>query len=541
MIPRLTRIFSPAALLLVLGACGGTKPTAPQYTVGGNVINLAGSDGGLELGYSFGAQFPIEANGAFRLLMPLASGASYAVTVIQQPSNPSQVCGVTNGTGVATANVTNIVVDCSHNEWTWVSGATMTNVGGVYGTVGVPAATNYPGARQYGATWTDSSGALWLFGGYGYDPPGNLLPLNDLWKFANGQWTWVGGPDVAGKSGVYGERGFAAPGNIPGSRYFPVTWKDSSGAFWVFGGLGFDSQGQEGELGDLWKYSGGEWTWVSGSNQIQNAGIYGTKGLPAAGNMPGARTNSSAWTDASGNFWLFGGEGYAANGARGALNDLWEFHNGQWVWIAGSNLVNQSSTWAAPGVSAPANAPGGRSNMLSWTDVSGNFWLYGGVGWGAPGVNAFFNDLWEFSSGQWALVSGSELASQIPTAYGVKGVASATNSPGWRQSSAAWTDSAGNLWLFGGNATDVTGQAGLLSDLWKYSNGQWTWMAGPNISAQNSVYGTQSVPMPGNIPGGRMDSSVWVDGNGNFWLLGGYGSAQSGSQGDLNDLWMYKP
>ena len=37
------------------------------------------------------------------------------------------------------------------------------------------------------------------------------------------------------------------------------------------------------------------------------AGVYGTEGVPAAGNIPGSRTGASAWTDTSGNFWLLGG------------------------------------------------------------------------------------------------------------------------------------------------------------------------------------------------------------------------------------------
>ena len=41
--------------------------------------------------------------------------------------------------------------------------------------------------------------------------------------------------------------------------------------------------------------------------------------------------------------------------------------------------------------------------------------------------------------------------------------------------------------------------------------------------------------------GGRLDSLTWVDTNGNLWLFGGFGSAQSGTQPDLNDLWMYTP
>jgi hypothetical protein len=53
----------------------------------------------------------------------------------------------------------------------------------VYGTLGKPAAANFPGGRYYVANWTDSSGNFWLFGGLGQDASNNGGYLNDLWKF----------------------------------------------------------------------------------------------------------------------------------------------------------------------------------------------------------------------------------------------------------------------------------------------------------------------------------------------------------------------
>ncbi len=53
--------------------------------------------------------------------------------------------------------------------------------------------------------------------------------------------------------------------------------------------------------------STGEWTWMSGSDIIDQSGTYGTKGTPAAANIPGARSASISWVDTDGDFWLFGG------------------------------------------------------------------------------------------------------------------------------------------------------------------------------------------------------------------------------------------
>ena len=39
-------------------------------------------------------------------------------------------------------------------------------------------------------------------------------------------------------------------------------------------------------------------------------------------------------------------------------------------------------------------------------------------------------------------------------------------------------DVSGNVWIFGGFGLDSTGEAlNYLSDLWKYSGGEWAWMA----------------------------------------------------------------
>jgi hypothetical protein len=48
-------------------------------------------------------------------------------------------------------------------------------------------------------------------------------------------------------------------------------------------------------------------------------------GTAAPTNVPGARFGAVNWTDASGNLWLFGGNGPDAAGTFGYLNGLWRF------------------------------------------------------------------------------------------------------------------------------------------------------------------------------------------------------------------------
>jgi hypothetical protein len=211
----------------------------------------------------------------------------------------------------------------SYNTWTWVSGANTVNQSGSYGTQGVAAVTNVPGARSSAVSWIDAHGNLWLFGGGGYDSAGVTGTLNDLWKFDGTHWIWVSGANMVNQTGSYGTQGVAAAANVPGARSSAISWIDASGNLWLFGGDGYDSAGVTGTLNDLWKFDGTHWTWVSGANTVNQSGSYGTQGVAAAANVPGARSSAISWIDASGNLWLFGGLGYDSAGGRGNLNDLW--------------------------------------------------------------------------------------------------------------------------------------------------------------------------------------------------------------------------
>ena len=287
--------------------------------------------------------------------------------------------------------------------WTWVAGAIGDNVSGVYGTKGTASASNLPGARYSANSWTDSSGNLWLFGGYGYDAAGAAGTLNDLWRYSpsTGLWTWVNGGNGDNASGNYGTETTAAATNVPGARYAASSWTDSSGNLWLFGGFGYDSTGAAGRLNDLWQYSpsSGQWTWVSGEDGANAAGIYGTLGTAVAGDVPGARQAASSWIDSSGNLWLFGGVGYDSTGAVGNLSDLWEYSpsSAQWTWVSGADAANVSGIYGTLGTASVGNAPGGRNSLSSWIDSSGNLWLFGGVGYDSTGGLGYLNDLWKYT------------------------------------------------------------------------------------------------------------------------------------------------
>ncbi|MGB7354315.1 MAG: kelch repeat-containing protein [Acidobacteriaceae bacterium] len=287
--------------------------------------------------------------------------------------------------------------------WAWTGGSQSPNNVSVYGTVGVAAAGNAPGAREQCAVWTDASGNFWLFGGYGFFEQNGTTDLSDLWEFkpSTQQWTWMGGSQTGATSGVYGTEGTASANNLPGAREIAATWTDQSGNLWLFGGYGDDSAGTRSYLNDLWEFNPStmQWTWVAGSNLANAYGNYGTQGAAAGSNQPGARGGATAWTDASGNLWLFGGLGYGTSGASGELGDLWKFDvsTKQWTWVGGSNQVNVSGTYGTKGAPASGNFPGGRDSGIGFTDASGNLWLFGGYAADSSGPdNVGLNDLWRY-------------------------------------------------------------------------------------------------------------------------------------------------
>jgi len=103
--------------------------TTNSYTIGGSVSGLTGS--GLVLALNGGGNLSVAANGVFSFPVPLASGATYTVTVGTQPTSPVQTCTVSGGTGtLGGANVTSVSVNCATNRYT-IGG----QISGLVGTV----------------------------------------------------------------------------------------------------------------------------------------------------------------------------------------------------------------------------------------------------------------------------------------------------------------------------------------------------------------------------------------------------------------------
>ena len=606
-------INCPAVTFSVGGSVVGLQgktPTPPTQ------INLPLTDNTFQLQNNLGNTLVISQNGPFTFATPEALNDQYEVSVFHGASTQTTGCTLWNYKGVVTANVTNILIDCAHNDWTWIDGKKVAGVPstpqfGQFPTTAPTSSpnplTNTPGARYGAAGWTDSFGSLFLFGGAGFElsgkNPPDTLPsaMSDIWvcDMSFGvdfcQWQLVGGHDstAVGSSTVgagiiaNAQNGFGT-GVSPAPRLGAASWTDASGNFWLFGG----SDGNN-FRNDLWKYdhsslnpstyqtAEGIWSNVAGPLTVDQPGNYTTGTL-----VPGARTNAVTWTDGSGNLWLFGGFGYDGTGAIGFLNDLWKFNGTTWTFVSGgtTNQVNQNGIYGTQGTAAATNMPGGRQEAAGWVDASGNLWLFGGEGEDATGTpNGILNDLWVYNvaGNQWTWVAGSNAANRTGTypAQPVTGPVSTTTAagtcglavgdpahscpaisttgafPGSRWGASAWTDANGNLWLFGGWGLDSTGTNGngALNDLWVYTPnatagqpGTWAWIKGSNTGAQNGNYGDMLIPyrtFQSWTPGGRSNSTHWVDNRHQLWLFGGlgYDSTSTTGNGYLNDLWRYLP
>jgi N-acetylneuraminic acid mutarotase len=430
-------------------------------------------------------------------------------------------------------------------SWTWKSGSSSTNQAGSYGSKAVAATSNTPGSRENAATWTDSSGNFWLFGGVGYDGSKTTGDLNGFWEYSTttSKWTWIGGSDSANQTGTYGTMGTANSSNLPGARTGAASWTDSSGVFWLFGGTGYDADGNSGSLNDMWKYSPTQtqWTWMKGSSSIGASSVYGTKGSAEQTNVPSGRYRMASWMDTGGDLWIFGG--CDAEDSSACYNDLWVYNpsTNLWAWMSGMDTSNQAGSYGTQNTAALSNTPGSRYGASSWVDSSNNFWLFGGYGMDISGYWGYLNDLWKYNTGtgEWTWISGSSSRNSGGT-YGTKGASSSSNIPGGRIAASTWIDSSNDLWLYGGNGYVGT-SSGYLNDLWKYtpSTGNWTWVGGASTNNSTGVYGTQGNASTSNTPGARYGSAGWVDSSKQFWLFGGYYyfGPTSGQSGYLNDLW----
>jgi len=421
-------------------------------------------------------------------------------------------------------------------QWTWMNGLSSSNGLANYGLPGVFAPGVTPPATYEPCQATDSIGNFWIFGGLSYFN-NSIQYYGDLWEFSPtlNLWAWAAGPGSTDQPGVYGTQGIASILNMPGCRsYCAAAWTDNNHNLWIFGGTGYDVNGNVGNLNDLWKYDmfTQEWTWMKGPDTWNNNGVYGTKGVPAPNNNPPSREESDAtWVDSNNNLWLFGGLSITG----GTYSDLWEFNTttNEWTWINGPNTTGNAPIWGAKGVESAFNHPGGRLVYSKWKDNSGNFWLFGG-----NDLTNSYNDLWRYrpTTNKWTWMSGTNNPGDTGHT-GTQCVPDVNNCPSARfETRSTWTRDCQNFLVFGGTS-DLSGLT-MYNDLWNYNvfSNAWTLMSGSPQPNQAGSYGALGVSSPLNIPGSRFGGVGWTDTLGRIWLFGG--STQFGFL-YKNDMWRY--
>lgn len=351
------------------------------------------------------------------------------------------------------------------------------------------------------------------------------------------EWACYSGDSICNLSPI-ATKGVSSANNRMGSRIYHSMVSDKMGKLWVFGGFGYSSFGSGAKyLNDLWFYqiSNNTWTWISGDTTRNRLGVYGTQGVSSSSNIPGSRDQHGMWSDLSGNIWVFGGSGYASTGGAGLLNDLWKYNpsTNQWTWVKGDNSLNGGSVYGIKGVSSPLNKPGARSSPSTWTDNSGNLWLFGG----SVAYNQFLNDLWKYdiNTNEWVWMSGDNIPNSSAV-YGSLGVPSLNNKPSARWSTAFCKTSDGDLWLVGGYIFNGVNIFGAARDVWRYriATNEWTWMGGPqlNYNAATPLADCKYTWSQNYYPAGVSYACAWAEAD-VLWVYspGAYGAG---------DLWRFK-
>jgi gliding motility-associated-like protein len=435
-----------------------------------------------------------------------------------------------------------------NGSWTWMAGDTTGNPMGNFGIQGVSAPSNRPPGLYEAAEWTDLNGNFWLFGG------NNLVTwdaYSALWKFDPNtlEWTWVKGPSAPLMPGIYGTQGVPSPLNYPGYReYGCVTWVDAAGDLWLYGGRGPDINGVYGSIDELWRYNiaTNEWTWMKGSGTANQPGIFGVIQLPSPiNNPPGTDETACGWTDAAGDFWMFGGERLL-----GANSDaMWRYNiaTNEWTWMSGQNTGPVVVNYGTLQVASPTNTPGTRRAYAHWEDLQGNFWLYGGNTSGA--VNSpstgIHSDMWKYDPAtlQWTWMAGNSVP-YSPSTFTAQCLPGNGTPQSVYENRVNWRDQCGRFWSLSGATLDSAvsvNNTTSTSTLWCFDpqTFQFVWVSGPLTSGAPAVYGTQGVPSTLNRPASLAGANSFISASGDFWLCSGLEMYQGAST--RNTMWRYQP
>mgnify|MGYP006271802069 CR=1 FL=1 len=465
---------------------------------------------------------------------------------------------------------------------------------------GVVDTAAWPRWRLEAATWTDAEGDLWLFGGKGYylcsaedEANQGSIVLNDLWEYrvSEGRWHWHGGKRHYANQGAPGPLDRFSEQGWPSPRYAALHWKDAQGRFWLYGGAGYPNPYNFAHYADLWCYDPalGQWSRRSGGRSGANpCPQYARRNQAHPGNHPGGRSlknygtnrqqhsqhglpsNRHVWVDDQGRVWMYGAKGMVnynvlpyeplCEGASylrfsESMADLWRLdpETGLWTWLEGGPDLSRRARYQPSGRSHP----GASLPLFTWIDRQGRLQMLrtaapvaNGPLYGDPTNPTAYedfpqNDRWAYDpgTGRWRWGGRDSTYPRRPR-YG------AAAGPGSMRQSAAWADTAGLLWMYGGEMV-IPGAIPPYNDeyephtqWWRYNpyTRSWRHLHGDTALGATEArrYGPRGRFDPAYSPGYRSWPLTWATADGRLWMMGTSQSREEGenyASGRMMDLW----
>jgi hypothetical protein len=500
------------AFLVVLFGCSGTPRTGSSstpsgFSIGGTVSGLTGT--GLVLQDNGGNNLPVTLNGVFTFTSGVASGGTYAVTVLTQPTNPTQTCTVTGGSGTATANVTSVVVTCvtGSSSGTVTIGGTVVSLTGTGLVLQDNGGDNLPVSTSGGFTF-----ATPLATGSAYNVTVLTQPTNPAQSCVVANGTGTANANVGNIVVTCSNATLSVGGSVSGLDGTGLVLQDNGGSNLTItangtftfstliasgGGYNVTVLTQPTNPAQTCTVTGGSGTTTSSVTSVQVlcpavfntiggqiVGLYvptgqnaagvlqdnGGDNLPFSGNGPFTFATPIAYNSAY-DVTIFVSPQTQPQGAReyfyqgtataDVTSVVIDFGHNDWTWMGGDNTANQYGLYSAPSMpvtSVVTNTPGGTRYPATWTDLNGNLWLFSGYGYSTVTTvpqPAFFQEMWNYASTADYGGSYNDYWTNVTPAM-------ASPVPAGRWGAVTWTDTAGNLWLFGGQ----DGGTNFLNDTW---------------------------------------------------------------------------
>ena len=358
-----------------------------------------------------------------------------------------------------------------------------------------------------------------------------------------GRWAWVGGDSVWNAPGHFGTLGVPASANRPPGLAGVVSWTDSLGNFWLYGGsVRPPTTFQVGEMTDVWRYQKGtgQWTWVNGAGQVNSQGITGPVDAENPAFRPQFNIPSKAyWADSSGNLWLY---------LTGGLSELWRFNVKTRMWSIranGSATNPQTPVYGIRGREGANVHPGNRIFSTAWCGKDGMLYLAGGKRQYAGQIGSGSNSMWRYNirTARWAWLKGDtsiDPFTNAPGHYGIPGVPDSANSPAGFTYAKGWADRQGDLWLY------KLSTLPLKTEMWRYQpvTNAWTLMtfdtnAVDATRPEDCYFSKIRCPNPTQytVP----YTTNWTDTLGRFWFYEGYVNVTGAPSYPHTGLWCYDP